>query len=389
MSLKVYMSNMRMKSKLLDCFRSSGIYFANKRGNKTIYYYPKIHSCEYKNEENKTQLVFTLRNGQDPKEIKQKEYIFQQYFGKNIEIKGDLKKFILNVYHKRMSNELVYSYKAIKEELKGKLPIPCGINQTGKYRTFDLTIHPHILIAGETGSGKSSMLRNILTTLIQYKEPSDLQLYLVDCKKSEFGIFRKVEHVQCVLNKVSDIRKMLTKIKEELDERSDLTDTFEVTHIDDLPSTHKKPYVIVCIDEFVMLRKDEAIMDILTEIVAIGRTLGVFAVLSMQRPSADILDTSIRANLTVRMGFKVADKINANIINTEGAEKIEEPGRFKLRIGELEEIQSPFLEADKAKEILSKYYVTKGNVKEVNEDNEEQPKEESLFGMIEGEIVEE
>lgn len=385
--LKDYLYKRRIRSSLLDCFRSAGIYLTAKSGDMIVFIYPQIHSIRKKELENKTEIVFTLRNGQDPNEIKKKEFVFQQFFGKQIEIKGDLKRFILNIYQKPLIKDLIYNYNDIKPYLNYNLPIICGINQSGKWRSFDLTKHPHILIAGETGSGKSSMLRNILVTLIKTKQPSQLHLYLADCKKSEFSIFRNVEHVKCVLSKPVDIRKMLISIKKELDERSDLTDVFEVSHIDDLPKEHKRPYIIVCIDEFVMLRKDEHIMSILTEIVAIGRTLGVFAILSMQRPSGDILDTSIRANLTVRMGFQVADKTNARIINTEGAEKIEQPGRFKLRITQLEEIQSPFLSMEKAKELLNPYIVFKGDIKELKDkkeivslfNNDQQP----LFGALE------
>src|SRR5690606_25222281 len=220
---------------------------------------------------------------------------------------------------------------------------------------FDLLKQPHILIAGETGSGKSTQLRSILTTLIQSKKPSELELYLGDCKKSEFHIFKKVEHVKSVLSSGRDIAKMLKHVKEELDKRSDLTEVFEVSHIDDVPEEHKRPYIVVCIDEFVMLRKDESVMDILTEIVAIGRTLGVFAILSMQRPNAEVLDTTIRANLTVSMGFKLRDKVEARIVNTPGSEKIEEVGRFVMNSDKLYELQAPYLELENAKKLLNPF----------------------------------
>lgn len=114
---------------------------------------------------------------------------------------------------------------------------------------------------------------------------------------------------------------MLKHIKKELDERSDLTEVFEVSHVDELPAEHRRPYIVVAIDEFVMLRKDEFIMEVLTELVAIGRTLGVFAILSMQRPNAKVIDPTVRANLTVCMGIKLRDKIEARIVNTPNAEK--------------------------------------------------------------------
>jgi S-DNA-T family DNA segregation ATPase FtsK/SpoIIIE len=138
-----------------------------------------------------------------------------------------------------------------------------------------------------------------------------------------------------VLSNAKDIQNILQHIKKELDERSDLTETFEVSHVDDLPEEHKRPYIVVCIDEFVMLRKDEIVMDILTEIVAIGRTLGVFAILSMQRPNAKVLDTTIRANLTVSMGFKLRDITESRIVNTPNAHEIEVSGRFMVLVQKL------------------------------------------------------
>lgn len=346
------------KQKLVRCFHAAKLYQTYKRGDKTLYIYPKIHSVQFK--DNQTIYTFTLQNGMNPSEITKKEYVFQQVFGKQIEIDGDVKKFTLIVYHNSFKSEVLYNYQAFYDTIKQiKLPIIAGKDKNGQWRTFDLIKHPHILIAGETGSGKSTQLRSILTTLIQFKKPHELELYLADCKKSEFHIFRQVEHVKCVLSNSRDIRKMLQHIKQELDERSNLTDKFGVAHIDDLPQEHKKPYIIVCIDEFVMLRNDSKIMDILIEIVAIGRTLGVFAILSMQRPTADVLDTTIRANLTVRMGFKVADATNARVINTIGADKLDTAGRFILRISKQEELQAPYLDIDKAKKILEPYMIAK------------------------------
>jgi S-DNA-T family DNA segregation ATPase FtsK/SpoIIIE len=262
----------------------------------------------------------------------------------------------------------------IAEEInKFKLGIICGKERTGEYVAFDLLKQPHILIAGETGSGKSTQLRSILTTLIMNMKPSELQLYLGDCKKSEFHIFRKVEHVQCVLSNGKEIARMLKTIKRELDERSDLTEMFEVSHVDDLPVEHKRPYIVVCIDEFVMLRKDETVMDILTEIVAIGRTLGVFAILSMQRPNAQVLDTTIRANLTVSMGFKLRDKIEARIVNTPDAEKIDVSGRFIMNSDKLYDLQAPYLELEDAKKLLNPFCISKRPIKEVKREEPKQP----------------
>lgn len=366
---------LQVRQKMVKAFKVGRLYL----GDMERPIFPRIHSVDIK--ENTT-VTFTLPNGMDPKLIRKNEFVFKQLFGKNIELDGEVKKFILKIYSKGMPKELTYHAETIKPLLVDhRLGIVCGKDKNGEWITFDLTTKPHILIAGETGSGKSTQLRSILTSLILTKKPSELQLFLGDCKKSEFHIFRKVEHVQAVYSSVRDIRRMLAHIKKELDERSDLTETFEVSHLDDLPVEHRRPYVVVCIDEFVMLRKDETIMDILTEISAIGRTLGVFLILSMQRPNAKVLDTTIRANLTVSMGFQLRDAMESKIANTPDAHKIDVSGRFIMNSDKLYEIQAPYLTMEKAKKLLNHLIVMKKSTKDISE----QPKvltEKDVFNDV-------
>ncbi|MCM3165106.1 FtsK/SpoIIIE domain-containing protein [Metabacillus litoralis] len=362
-----FIKRQKAKSDLNKCFMNAGLYKTYKNSSgRQFHSYPKIHEVVFKDDS--TQYTFTLLNGMDPKEVMKKEYVFMQSFGSGIELEGDFKRFILTLHKKAMPKELIYKAEEIIQFLSlHKLGVICGQDRYGEYVTFDLLKQPHILIAGETGSGKSTQLRSILTSLIQTKKPSELELYLGDCKKSEFHIFRKVEHVKCVLSNAKDIKKMLQHVKRELDERSELTEVYEVSHVDDLPEEKKRPYIVVCIDEFVMLRKDEDIMDILTELVAIGRTLGVFAVLSMQRPNAKVLDTTIRANLTVSMGFKLRDVTESRIVNTPGAHEIEVSGRFIMNSEKLCELQAPYLTLENAKKLLEPFMVAK-EAKEVRDE---------------------
>jgi S-DNA-T family DNA segregation ATPase FtsK/SpoIIIE len=358
-----FWSELMARKNLIKAFRAGNIY--KTIGNDEQKIFPKIHSIRIN--EHVTEYVFTLPTGLNPDTLKKNYFAFEQVFGKRIKLNGEIKKFVLFVYTNKENKDFKYDSNEISKIISPyRLGVICGREQTGECIAFDLLKQPHILIAGETGSGKSTQLRSILTTLILNKKPEDLQLYLADCKKSEFHIFRNIKHVQCVLSNPKDIQKMLVHIKKELDERSNLTEAFEVSHIDYLPREHKLPYIIVCIDEFVMLRKNEVIMDILTEIVAIGRTLGVFAILSMQRPNAQVLDTTIRANLTVSMGFKLRDKIESRIVNTPNAEKIETSGRFIMNSDKIYELQAPYLELDEAKKLLNPFYVSKTNVKDIS-----------------------
>ncbi|MFB6800838.1 FtsK/SpoIIIE domain-containing protein [Peribacillus butanolivorans] len=380
--IREFLYKSKAKGELIKAFRSAGLFkqYKSKGGTeRTIF--PQVHDIHLDKVNKSLRYTFTLLNGMDPKEVRKKEFVFRQHFGRSIALDGDLKKYVLTIYATSMPDELTYKVEQVREVVSPyALGIIAGMDRNGRYVAFDMLKQPHVLIAGETGSGKSTQLRQILTTLILNKKPSELKLFLGDCKKSEFHIFRKVEHVQCVLSSAKDIGKMLRGIKKELDERSDLTELFEVSHVDDLPAEHRRPYLVVCIDEFVMLRKDEAIMDILTELVAIGRTLGVFAILSMQRPNAKVLDTTIRANLTVSMGFKLRDVIESRIVNTPGAEAIETSGRFIMNADKLYELQAPYLTLDKAKTLLNPFIVSKGTVKEVT------PEEPVIKGLTEKDV---
>ncbi|OIK11963.1 hypothetical protein BIV60_17055 [Bacillus sp. MUM 116] len=376
-------ADIKARYKITKAFRAGSIYKTIGSGENEKKILPKIHSI--RTTEHSTEYVFTLPTGLNPDLLKKNYFAFQQVFGERIKLEGEFKKYVLNVYQKGADKVLIYDGNEIKKEIENlKLGVVCGKDRTGNYVAFDLLKQPHILIAGETGSGKSTQLRSILTTMILNNKPEDLQLYLGDCKKSEFHIFRKVEHVQCVLSNGKEIARMLKYIKKELDERSDLSEIFEVSHVDDLPAEHRRPYIVVCIDEFVMLRKDETVMDILTEIVAIGRTLGVFAILSMQRPNAKVLDTTIRANLTVSMGFKLRDKIEARIVNTPDAEKIDVSGRFIMNSDKHYDLQAPYLEMEEAKNLLNPFNVNKQPVKEVHEEKPKQPKltEKDVFADV-------
>src|SRR5699024_8880319 len=161
-------------------------------------------------------------------------------------------------------------------------------------------------------------------------------------------------------------KKEMTKISNKLDKE-------RVNSIDELKQ--KLPYIVICIDEVALLKKEKDIMDILEEISSIGRSLGVFIILSMQRPDAKLLDGKLKVNLTVRMGFQTADAINSKIIGTPGSEKIQIPSRMLMKINSgLQEIQCPWLDNDEAKKLLEPYKIKKWN-KEKNITNKDEYEE--------------
>lgn len=352
--IKEWIDKQRAKGILQTVFKNGDIGISYSYGQTSGKIYPKVHSVKFDSKNKCLVYVFTLPVGLDPKELKKKLYCFQQVFGKNIELDGDIKRFVLTVHANVFPSVLEYDYESYIPYFQGKaLPIVTGIDLNGDIITYNMVKYPHLLIAGETGSGKSTQLRSILSSLIKTVSPNQLELYLCDLKRSEFHIFRHIEHVRGMFVTPKEMMPMLKHLQKEMKNRGDLLDQFEVAHIDDLPDP--PPYIILCIDEVALLQDEANLMKLVEEISAIGRALGVFLILSMQRPDSKVLDGKLKNNLTVRMGFKCADLINSRIIGTPGSEKLKKEGRMLLKLpafSELKEIQAPYLAIDKAKKIL-------------------------------------
>jgi DNA segregation ATPase FtsK/SpoIIIE, S-DNA-T family len=359
--LKNWLVQQKAKGILRQVFMSGDIGITYSYGESKGTIYPKIRKVKFDQKKNTVIYYFSIPSGLDPKEIKKKEYCFRQTFGKNIEIKGDDKNFKLTIFAQSLPKEVLYDYEAFESHLKGlKLPIVAGIDLNGNLIVYDMLKNPHLLIAGETGSGKSTQLRSILSTVIQALPPERLQLYLCDLKRSEFWLFRNIEHVQGVYVSAREMMPVFTDIQREMKRRGDLLDEHEVSHVDDLKI--KLPYIVVCIDEVALLQKEKKLMELVEEVSAIGRALCVFLILSMQRPDAQVLDGKLKNNLTVRMGFRSSNLTNSRIIDTPGSEKLKEDGRMLLKIptyNDLKEIQAPYLDTEEAKKLLEGYMCAK------------------------------
>jgi DNA segregation ATPase FtsK/SpoIIIE, S-DNA-T family len=351
-----FWEKLKTRRKIMKAFKSGELYL----GTIERPIFPKIRKVSIQS--HSSTVAFSLPRGLDPKEIKKKEYIFKQVFGTNIEVEGDVKEFKLTVWTSSLPSELKYDYARYTPLFEDiKLPIIAGMNMNGKITVYDMVNNPHLLISGETGSGKSTQLRSVLTALIQTLPPERLELYLCDLKRSEFHLFRHIEHVRGLFNSSREMEPMLKHLQKEMRRRGDILDQNEVSHVDDL--SEPLPYIVLCIDEVALLQEEKKLMSLVEEISAIGRALGVFLILSMQRPDRKVLDGKLKNNLTVRMGFKCADLINSRIVGTPGSEKLKKSGRMLLKLpvyDELKEIQGPYLTIEGAKKILGIYKSIKG-----------------------------
>ncbi|TKH80029.1 DNA translocase FtsK [Bacillus cereus] len=381
--IKEWLHKQNLKNQLIEVFGKAGLYVDHQTRGGKVPIYPKIHAISSTKEN--VRYVFTIPNGLDPKAIEKKWFCFQQILGRNVAIEGDIKKFVLNVFHSDAGLQPYnYSYKKWQPLLKKhRLPVVVGRDQFGNMIVYDMVEAntPHLLIAGETGSGKSSMVRVVLSTLIQYMSPDKLHLYLGDLKNSEFHFLRRVKHVKEVCMEEIEMNITLQKVWKEIRERRKLMEEYEVDHIDEynkLNPDNQKPYILLAIDEVAMLQNEKECMSTIEKISAVGRALGVFLMLSMQRPDAKVLDGKLKLNMTVRMGFKCDSTINSNIIGTPGSEHLEQSGQMILKLNGLKKVQAPYLELSKAKQIVEPYRIPKEDMKLQNPPQEDI----KLFGVL-------
>ncbi|EJL1640155.1 DUF87 domain-containing protein [Shigella flexneri] len=366
----------KYKHKMKNFFYRTGLYFTSYMGDKEVKAYPKVFSVKRKEEEGSIQIVFSLLNGLDPKELVKKRFMIFQFFGAAFELEGEYKKFTLTIYDKPLKSDLIYSYDEIlpylKVEKNGKetpmkIPIVVGKKKNGRYLIIDAFDFPHVLIQGVTGSGKSSAIRVILCTLIKYIPADKLTIYCIDGKRAEFSLFKQVESVHTVVYSSRDARRVLQEVVDIMYKREELLDTFEVQHIEELPKEHEQKFIFVAVDEFIEYLDDDKIMSHIIKISSKGRATGIYLLSSAQRMDADVMDTKARGNYNIRMSFRAVDATNANLIGTKGAEKIkiEEKGKAILNAGTITEIQNPHLTPAEAKKLLNPYCVIKNKTKDI------------------------
>ncbi|MED0999046.1 FtsK/SpoIIIE domain-containing protein [Bacillus mobilis] len=384
--IKEWLHTQKLRNRLKEVFAKAGLYTEHQTRGGKVPIYPKVHNVSSSRES--VRYVFTIPNGLDPQKIEKKWFCFQQILGRNITIEGDVKKFVLHVFHSDSGlKPYKYYYKEWHSLLKElRLPVVVGRDQFGKMITYDMldSNSPHLLIAGETGSGKSSMVRVVLSTFIQYMSPDKLHLYLGDLKNSEFHFLRRVKHVKEVCMEEIEMKIMLQKVWKEIRERRKLMEQFEVDHIDaynKLNPNNQKPYILLAIDEVAMLKDEKECMTTIEKISAVGRSLGVFLMLSMQRPDAKVLDGKLKLNMTVRIGFKCDSAINSNIMGTPGSEHLEQSGQMILKRNGLKKVQAPYLELSNAKQIVEPYRMSKEEKMLQTPLKEEIP----LFGVLDDE----
>ncbi|MHB8627225.1 MAG: FtsK/SpoIIIE family DNA translocase [Aggregatilineales bacterium] len=215
--------------------------------------------------------------------------------------------------------------------LKSKLRIGLGQSVDGAPISADLTMMPHLLIAGTTGSGKSVCVNAIIACLLLENTPDDLKFIMVDPKRVELTGYNGIPHL--VAPVVVDLERIVSVLKwvtREMDERYKRFSQVGARHIVDYNTRiasngTRLPYLVVVIDELadlMMLAPDET-EKVLTRLAQMARATGIHLIVSTQRPSTDVVTGLIKANFPARISFAVASNVDSRVIlDTPGAEKL-------------------------------------------------------------------
>lgn len=217
----------------------------------------------------------------------------------------------------------------VMQNNKSKLAVALGFDVSGKPIVADIGKMPHVLIAGQTGSGKSVCINTFLGSLLFRASPAEVKLILVDPKRVELTGYNNIPHLLTPV--IVDPEKVVSALRwilAEMDRRYKLFAEAGVRNIDgynQMSGFQALPYIVLFIDELadIMLFSPVEVEDSITRIAQMSRATGIHMVLATQRPSVNVITGLIKANIPTRIAFAVASQIDSRVIlDTQGAEKL-------------------------------------------------------------------
>ena len=209
-----------------------------------------------------------------------------------------------------------------------KLPIALGKSISGVPIIGDLTLMPHLLIAGTTGSGKSVCINTIILSLIFKLTPERCKFILIDPKMLELSTYEGIPHlISPVITEAKKAAAVLGWVVKEMESRYKLMTKVGVRNIDGYNSKHDvpMPYIVVIVDEMsdLMHVAGKEIESYIQKLSQMARASGIHIIMATQRPSVDVITGTIKANFPTRISFQVSSKIDSRtILGEQGAEQL-------------------------------------------------------------------
>lgn len=268
------------------------------------------------------------------------------------------------------------------------LQVPIGQDISGTTVIANLAEMPHILIAGATGSGKSSALNSILTSILMRSTPEEVRLILVDPKRVELGQYNRLPHLlTSVVVEPKKAANALAWAVKEMDNRYDLLASYGVRditgfnslvreqgkgHQEEIFADHESrdesseipkvlPFILVVVDELndLMMVAARDVEDSICRIAQKARAVGIHLIIATQRPSVDVITGVIKANVPSRMAFSVASLADSRVIlDQPGAEKLVGRGDMLLITASSSHprrIQAPWVSESEVRSVVASW----------------------------------
>ncbi len=230
------------------------------------------------------------------------------------------------------------------QKSSSKLTVALGKDIVGKIVVTDLAKMPHLLIAGQTGSGKSVAVNSMIISILYKATPEEVKFIMVDPKRLELGLYEDIPHLMTpVVTEPKRASNALKWATTEMENRYKLLATVGVRNIEQYNALVRKPknlelfaeeenvekrplpFILIVIDELadLMMVASKDVEDSIMRLAQMARAVGIHLILATQRPSVDVITGVIKANFPSRISFRVAQKVDSRtILDQMGAQQL-------------------------------------------------------------------
>jgi len=253
---------------------------------------------------------------------------------------------------------------------KHDIPIAIGKDVSGGIVVGDLTKMPHLLVAGQTASGKSVWMNGFLISMLYKFSPSDLKMIMVDPKRVELSVYNGIPHLLTPV--ITNPEKALNALKwavAEMLRRYELATSVNARNLKEynakVSKEEKLPYIVIVIDELadlMMSGQKKEVEGSIARIAQMARAVGMHLIVATQRPSVDVITGLIKANIPSRIAFTVASQVDSRtVIDKVGAEDLLGRGDmlyYPTGMLEAERMQWVFVETHEIEAVVNELKLT-------------------------------